>query len=155
MKNVATLQRDAAKSGLPDHSVDIIVTDAFLTRFLPADRPRILDEWTRILRLNGVVITTIRIGTGSDMVRASEDQVQAYVEDVKRAQKGNHAISLDDTVIGTLAEEYVRRMVSHPFKGEDEIRKLFAGYTTTITIVDTKGETQPTKYAEVVAVKKA
>ncbi len=61
MPRLLPLEEDVLATNFPDETVDVIMTDAFLTRFSSDEKTRVVMEWRRILKPGGVVVTTARI----------------------------------------------------------------------------------------------
>lgn len=59
------LQADATSIPIPDRSFDLITTYSFLTRMSKPLMQKVLDEWFRLLKPDGEVLTTVRITTDS------------------------------------------------------------------------------------------
>jgi ubiquinone/menaquinone biosynthesis C-methylase UbiE len=140
---------------------NLIVTDAFLTRFKKREHYHIVREWKRILKKNGAVITTIRINNKKNgAVKPTKNEVNKFIQQAKnKAEDWNNATlegELDIQNIEKLAQQYANKIVSYPFKDENCIKKLFkkAGFSKIeINKNRTKGEFSHTTYAEVVAYK--
>ena len=64
MPRLLPLEEDVLATNFPDETVDVIMTDAFLTRFSSDEKTRVVMEWRRILKPGGVVVTTARISNG-------------------------------------------------------------------------------------------
>lgn len=137
----------------PSNHFDIIVTDAFLTRFLKHERLEITSEWCRILRPGGLVITTTRVEKSiTETVLANEEAQKDYVT---TAQELSLAKGLDVMDIVNRAKVYAERITSHPFESVEEIKILFQGFELDATIADSEFvEIIPRKYARIVAKKK-
>ena len=51
---------------------DLIITDAFLTRFDDANKKSILGFWKNSISKNGIIVTTIRIDEANPFVQISK-----------------------------------------------------------------------------------
>lgn len=140
----------------PDGQFDVIVTDAFLTRFPRLERPRVIQKWGELLRPDGKLITTIRLDPGVlvDTVLASEQQIRAFVTSARtEAQNWRDFLDITPAEIATGAERYAKNMISHPFNSSKEVRDLLLNRFTIERLDENTvpGEMTRTVYAEVVA----
>lgn len=139
---------------------DAIVTDAFLTRFSPGDRVRVVERWRDLLRIGGRVVTTIRVdAVVCDVIRANPAQADAFRRRALReAQQWRGFIGISPEQLANEAQRYAERMVSCPVASEAEIRALFmgAGFSLIkLELIDVPGELIATTYAELVAERSA
>jgi hypothetical protein len=156
--------RALAREGVASDSYDLIVADAFLTRFDSIDKAQVLREWTAALKTGGQVITTCRLG-GNPRKVASADEISEFGA---RAIEAYLKFSGVDSRLGTisgahgirqLAEKYATRMSSSPIdaKGVTALfhtsRLRFKGPGETFVRGWTIGECEPTEYARIIAEK--
>jgi hypothetical protein len=152
-------QQDIVGNVLGDKSQDIIITDAFLTRFTPDQRKKIVQEWKRMLKDDGFIITTIRIGSNSAApdraIKSTEADVRRYSQKAKnRTESAGRLFKNIEAKIINKAKEYAKNIISYPFVDENEIVKLFEGFELTINLGMVSGELQEnTTYAKVIAKK--
>ncbi len=142
----------------PAERFDCIVTDAFLTRFSPEDRPRVVDKWRSLLEPStGKVITTTRIERPgpTGFVRATPAQADSFRHRaIREARKWADFLSSSSSDIGNRAQRYAERMASYPIESTAELKHLFSanGFEVeALDPVDLPGEMAPTLYAEIVA----
>ena len=150
------VQKDAKNTDFKDGTFDIIVTDAFLTRFKESDRKEFVDEWARILKRSGVIITTIRLNNGKNREMKSKlGDVRQYIQKAEvKLKKKELLLPLKDK-IKDKAKLYAENIISYPFRDEDAIKKIFCNFEVTIEVGKTPGEmAEQTTYARVVARKK-
>jgi SAM-dependent methyltransferase len=125
----------AENSGFQAASFDLIVTDCLVTKLPPGDQATVVREWHRLLRPDGYVVTTLRVGHGADgpplLVRAKESEVRDYAERARRAFAllTHDELPIDAEKIVALATEYARRNESYPIPNDAGIRSLFAGFS--------------------------
>ena len=151
------LQQDIVGNAFGDRSQDLIITDAFLTRFPPNMRKLIVKEWRRMLKEDGSIITTIRLGGN---LATSEDPVKSTDVDVKRySQKAKNKVdtagrlfkNIESKIIAK-AKDYAKNIVSYPLADEREVQELFEGFDVEVKVGTVNGEIQEnTTYARVVA----
>ncbi|MCZ2121420.1 MAG: class I SAM-dependent methyltransferase [Anaerolineales bacterium] len=136
----------------PNDYFDIIVTDAFLTRFIKEEKLEIVPEWMRILKTGGIVLTTARVENAkTETVIADKSSQNDYV---LAAQEIGRAKGLDVDDIKNRAKTYAKKITSHPFNDLDEIKTLFTGFTVEAGIADNDFvEIVPRKYARIRAKK--
>ncbi len=155
-ERVATVSADIFNYD-PDARFDLVTTDAFLTRFPPSERPRVISAWKRLLRPGGQVVTTVRVeeGLATEVVRTTPQQVAAFrskaLQEAKRWQ-GFLGMSPEETA--TQAATYAERMVSYSFRSVDEVLRLLteAGFSVPRLIQkEVPGEMASTLYCEIVA----
>jgi hypothetical protein len=138
--------------------LDIIVTDAFLTRFSPQDRPKVVSRWHSLLRNGGKVVTTIRIEprTKAELVKASLPEISNFRKRASReASKWRGFLEITEEDVAELAQRYAERMVSFSCQSDTEIISLFqeAGFSCDIEIASVPGEMKASNYARVIAEK--
>lgn len=156
---VKTFQQNILDHHMP-FAYDLIVTDAFLTRFNFNTRRKVVSHWGRLLSTGGLVITTVRIhGTASDTVsQANEDQIKEFKEKALiHAGKWRDFIPECIDTIGEKAEMYARRMQSYGIASTEEVIELFESNNFNIRCLDeviVKGEMAATEYVDIVAEKK-
>jgi hypothetical protein len=156
--NFNCLRQSVVGNMLAAKSQDLIISDAFLTRFAPDERKTIIEEWRRMLKDDGVIITTIRLNDNSP----SSTAVISTAVDVKRySQKAKNNINKSGRLLknieGKIIEKammYAEKIISYPFMDEQEIKGLFEGFDLNIELGEVSGELQGnTVYARVVAKK--
>lgn len=164
---VETIKADARRlvdGGVSAGCYDLIVADAFLTRFSEPDKFKVLDQWARVLKGGGQVITACRIGGNQKMQAMPEDvaefgdrAVQAYLQFGMLDSRVEAMADLCE--VRQLAEAYAARMFSVPAGAETIISLFrssgfeFRGAGQTFERDWTSGEHRPTEYARIVAQK--
>jgi SAM-dependent methyltransferase len=73
---------DVTDSNFPLTTYDLIITDAFLTRFDKSDRTKIVDSWKKSLKPDGSIITTARIDNHAVRIpiRANPRSVNSFAD---------------------------------------------------------------------------
>jgi hypothetical protein len=146
-------RQDIVGNVLGDKSQDLIITDAFLTRFTPIQRRQIVQEWKRMLKEDGFIITTVRLHSDSGPVKSTEADVKRYSQKAKNKVEaaGRLFKNIENKIIAK-AKEYAKNIVSYPLLDAKEIRMLFEGFDIEIGLGTVNGEIQEnTTYARVVA----
>jgi len=148
------------RTNLQNSSFDLIVTDAFLTRFNPADRRKIAMKWDDLLSTNGVVVTTARLGNKNQLGgrwAPSQAQVENFAMrawDVATTRAWLLFEKLASEEIKSTAREYAQKITSYPIENKDEITQLFPGFSQhSIIERQTPGEFEPTVYLDIVVQK--
>jgi hypothetical protein len=123
---------------------DIVITDAFLTRFSKSDKKAIIKKWLSFLTNQGNIITTIRIGHGIE-VKASDVEKEIFIQDAIRE------INLYDNIfpesIRDLINDYANNIISYPFDNENDMDELFSNLAMkNIFFHPVAGEFRPTDY---------
>lgn len=146
---------DARRLDLPAASVDLVVTDAFLTKLPPDDQARVIAEWARVVRQGRHVLTTVKVNDGSaDPVRADEASINGYVEragELARRLETPFSPFLSIEKAKSLAGAYARRNVSFPIPTADAIASLFIGFEVDVVGSKSVTEYRTTGYAQVIA----
>ena len=136
---------------------DLIITDAFLTRFPDDDRLQVLRKWNSLLREDGKIITTIRIEKSDDATKASVPEIPEFTKKVfKSAQDWQPFLPESAEKIKLWAQEYAKRMVSFPVKNKDFLHKLLIKSNFSVVrnnVIKVKGEMHETSYIELIAKK--
>ncbi len=151
---------------------DVIVADAFLTRFPPERAVQVLHSWRDLLRPGGQVVTTIRLHP-QDQWRSPEavSTVDSGAEDAdgylpadpvdvferrlrQRAGAWRRLLPVEIKDLAGAARTYARSMTSHNLGGSEEITGTFRRAGFTVQISDSHhvaGELRPTNYLQVLA----
>lgn len=151
------LQQDIVGNAFGDKSQDLIITDAFLTRFTPHKRKEIVQEWRRMLKEDGSIITTIRLNSDSGPIKSTEADVKRYTQKAKnKVDTAGRLFKNIESKIIAKAKDYAKNIVSYPLVDQNEIRTLFDGFDVEISLGTVNGEIQEnTTYARIVARKAA
>lgn len=108
------------------HSFDLIITDAFLTRFQKDSAISLLQHWKGLLKDSGQVITTVRLHTESPIsLNERYIQISGFVKKVldKYTQYSGH-IGLSLSQIKYKANVYAVKMTSHSLGDADEVEDM-------------------------------
>lgn len=158
VRSVTTLQGDVLAVHASG-SYDLIVTDAFVSRFEPGRRGGLLQAWSRMLSPGGRLVTTVRVepaGAGG-MVQASTEQAAAFGRRAAAAaERHAHALDVTPREIGERAERYAVRMRSYPLASPNALFAELqeAGFSVVWhEIAETGGEVAPATYLRLVAEK--
>jgi SAM-dependent methyltransferase len=113
----------------PDAPFDLVCTHSFLTRFPPAERPRLLAHWRACLRPGGAVVTAQRVRPSRQetLVRHSPEEAREFAArafELARAQAAELDIPPAKLAAGAL--EYALRRAREPVRSEVELGALFA-----------------------------
>jgi hypothetical protein len=145
------LSRNILDGTLPAAGYDLIVSDAFITRFekLP-DKRQVVEEWLRLLAPGGRVVTTIKFCSFFDDFPPSQMWRRRFVE---RALEKRPAYVPPDE-LESLADEYARRVHSFPFPDADRIRGFLSGIAglevAMFELDEERGDVVGTPFAQVV-----
>lgn len=104
---------------------DLIVTDAFITRFDPGERVSLMKEWLRVLRPGGYVVTTCRLDNSAQKAVASPRDVDLFVERARASAQRDRWIPLAADQIIPYARAYAENMVSYPVTDSKTLESLF------------------------------
>ena len=143
----------------PTKAVELITTDAFLTRFSPNERPRIVKKSFDLLAKGGKVVTTVRIEPGlvDELVGSTDEQIKAFRNKAKKeALRWQEFLGHSVEEIANSAQLYAENMVSYSIPSESLVRELFedAGFVLEqFDLANVRGEMKQTIYSEIVAVK--
>ena len=122
---MAFIQDDAREyaSGGP---YDLIVTDAFLTRFNDKDKAVVLKNWVKMLADDGEIATTWRIGRKDDEPDYGDEEARKrFIYNVTRRMEEWHVSLGTFAEVNTtldLAEKYAAKMHSYSGQPEEEIQ---------------------------------
>lgn len=134
---------------------DIICTDAFLTRFNKTIVPKVIDKWKTLLKINGKIITTIRIHDNNDLNHAEEDEaILKFCDKVKRrTTKYKDYIKFSPEEMYKIAENYARKMKSNNLGDKEAILEYFNEFKNVYRLNTIPVELKETEYLELVAEK--
>lgn len=144
-------------TALPKAGAQVVITDAFLTRFQGTQVEQVLDAWKQILTAGGRVITTVRNHQKSPAIRTREDAILDFRERAREGARTWRAFlgrSSDD--VADLAELYARRMISYASASETPIQSRVSSSFKINTEEEAAvpGELQPTTYTRLVLEKR-
>lgn len=132
------LQRDALHTQLPNEHVDLITTYSFLARF-DADKQNVLiDEWRRILKPDGMIITADRITPQyeEEFYEDSSDQTDSFIEIAKQRIKNFPQLADREEQIFSLLRRYSLHRLHYSFRNLDMYTALFNLFNYNITMHD-------------------
>ncbi|GHU53772.1 hypothetical protein FACS1894132_06910 [Clostridia bacterium] len=133
-----------------DGIYDVIVNDAFLTRFDYDTKRCVLAQIADSLMNDGKYITTIRKGWrgGAPVIPDTAEQVEFVRNAVSAAYKRGIPVEK----VEQAAKDYIAKMVSYPISNEDMLKKLCNGIfeIEAISTITTTGECAETVYFEIV-----
>jgi len=78
---------------------DLIITDAFLTRFNNVEKDIVAKQWNRALKPNGHVITTVRVEKDlhNEYVTPEEEYIRPFIDDLNKCLRNTY--HLNDRII--------------------------------------------------------
>lgn len=136
---------------------DIIITDAFLTRFSPINRSNVLVQWSSLINNSGRIITTIRTCEvlEDNIVMIPQNQTEEYVNEVFGIyNRLGFKEGISD--IESIAKKYIENIKSYPY---EDIEGVYQDFNSNglgiIQCSDSilKGEAKPSKYLRIIAAK--
>jgi hypothetical protein len=123
---------------------DIIITDAFLTRFSKSNKEIIIKKWLSSLTDYGNIITTIRIEDDVE-VKANDNEKEIFIQDAIREISQYDRI-FPDSIQG-LINNYADNIMSYPLKSENDMDDLFGDLTMkNLFLHPVSGEFRQTDY---------
>lgn len=131
---------------------DVIVTDAFLTRFHGNLAYEVLRAWSGLLTPGGEVITTVRAHAASQVVQTTDEAIIGFRDRARaRWRRWEPFIHRRRSEIAQRAEIYARNMVSNTIGGVDDVIALVSRDfdVRSSIIADVPGELFPTRYVRV------
>jgi hypothetical protein len=131
---------------LKDGAYDLIITDAFLSRFPTMDEKRqVMDRWVGLLAPQGWIVTTVRLGRADEQ---TPQEIEGFVDKVV------HAGSLpQDQLYADLARQYACNIRSFPFSDQPSLQEFLDRYNADpdVAVSFVKGElSESVQYARVV-----
>jgi len=149
---------------------DLIVADAFLTRFDAVTARRVAHAWGGLLTPDGIVLTTVRLHPrndyrvhDSDDLAAEErcrvtdptDDFELRLRERAAGWRGMLAIDLDD--LSRAGREYAMKMKSHDLGDAHDIAEIFHSERFNVTRCDAgrvDGELIGTEYLRIAATRR-
>ncbi len=130
--NIELHHEDVLGCDLPTASFDLIVSDAFLTRFDGHDeKVAVTEEWLRLARPGGRILTTARVRAGVDDIEDSHRE--AFV--AKAVQQAER-LDLDRGKTETAARAYAGYISSHPFPTAGAVRDFLNTFSDVANFED-------------------
>jgi 2-polyprenyl-3-methyl-5-hydroxy-6-metoxy-1,4-benzoquinol methylase len=138
-------------SQLADGAFDLIVTDELLTVLKASDKPSIVERWKRLLKPDGVVVTTAMIGSPT-----TPELREGYAEKARTLLDQNpelfSAAEADRDELLERFEYFAAYHTRHMVTDEDEIWSLFADFNLEFSCIETPGEcVNPTSSFQIIA----
>lgn len=137
-----------------NNKYDIVINDAFLTRFDYNKKRKVLEIISESLNDNGVYITTIRNGwnNGFAVIPTQSEKDYFISNALLKAKQTNENVR----VVLSAATNYINNMISYPINNENYLKELVNGLFSIeyCAIHSVPGECLPTKYFQVVMKKK-
>jgi hypothetical protein len=136
---------------------DVIVTDAFLTRFSEDKVDSIVRNWHDLLLPGGTVVTTVRLHEfdKDDPGRPDGDQAAAFTQQARHsARRWRPYLQASVDEIAANAYEYACRITSTDLGAEKDVLDLLEREHLGIlsaAVKDVRGELQGTGYLQIVA----
>jgi hypothetical protein len=154
-QSINTVNENILDIDSSERRYDLIVTDAFLTRFDPGKKPSVVRQWAQLLNEGGVAVTTIRIESKVDtQTGPTDDEARAFAKHARSKVEKRDDFPITPEMMEMIAYEYGANIVSFPIKSPAEAVAIFTenGFETVETQVNTvKGEIDKTKYCQVIA----
>lgn len=136
---------------------DLIVSDAFLTRFRREQAQTVLANWAWLLNPDGMVVTTVRLHPrDSDRFGLTQDVSRFVLRLRERLEAWRWPLKIDDDELIDRGREYALKMTSWDLGDLDEVVRLFDATGLTVIhreIADVPGELCQSVYARLVATK--
>lgn len=152
---IGTITNDIREVDTQSPEYDLIVADAFLTRFPSAEKPDVLDQWKSLLSSDGRVATTIRVEPEVDeKVGSRDDEIRSFSERAHDNVLNREEFPISPEHTAELAETYAEHIVSYPIESITQGSELFTdrGFSSAETATNNvKGEMSETTYCQVVA----
>jgi hypothetical protein len=152
-RDITDVGRDVSLAG----AFDLVVTDAFLTRFTHGERAIVLAAWHHLLVSGGRIITTVRAHSEADRGQSSEEAIGAFRDRAAaRWRRWESFIPITAAQIADRSENYARRMVSNVIGGQSEVLdELSVSFDVErVELASVPGELFPTRYARVILKRK-
>ena len=143
-RKIHYIKADAAQLPFKDEQFDLITSYSFLTRMVFSESTKIVHEWHRVLKQNGIILTTIHVTDG-------DNEGQFYhtnTNDLLWKKKLESYLS--ETKIGGEEAKQVREKVSRYMNNImscsislPSVKKLFADFDLKLKPFDQPGELVP------------
>lgn len=120
---------------------DVICTHSFLGWFAPTERRKLVDVWHRLVRPEGLIITTKRLrGTpsGETHQKFSAQEATAFSERVRilASEQRARISTTDPAALAEAALQYAQGHMRYPIRHQDELVALFNDAGFSIEILD-------------------
>ena len=156
--NIRYVRGDAQETKFPDYSFDMITSYCFLQRFDEIGRKRLVEEWQRLLKPNGCIITTARIistNTFKKKIPMSNNLNQHTRRILKFIDANKPWLRPMAGTISNLTYGYIKNIFSYAIPSEKYLYSLFRDFDCTIQSDMIHSEFEGEKiYAPVFAVNK-
>ena len=131
-------------SRIPENGYDLVVTDEFLTVLKDPDKPTIVNQWRRILKPGGYLVTTAMLGKPTTMELREGYAAKARERLLQYGPQlfSNYSTEMEQNLIADCAR-FASFHTRHMLRDENQIRGLFtdAGFKfQVLSEVETPGE---------------
>lgn len=150
------IQLNAMHTELPSESFDLITTYSFLSRFDIISQKKVIDEWYRLLKRDGIVITSDRITPeyGLGFFESSESQVNYFVSSAKRKLEEMSESKHERDKILKLIYKYAQNISSYSCPSTQAMVEKFENFTCQVKTQKVKGELEVEEVYNVLYCKK-
>lgn len=132
---------------------DLIVSDAFLTRFKAEESAKVLRKWVSYLRTGGEVVTTVRVHDEGSSVRDEDKAAKDFSERARMgAERWRSLLRRSPEEVSRLALDYAQRMRSERLGTQADVLKLFQAAeleAVSAELADVPGELWPSAYLRI------
>ena len=154
--NYSCANENALKTRFQNQTFDIITTDAFITRFSFEEKKEIINEWKRLLKPRGKVITTARcsFSDNTNKISPNINEIDNFISRADSQAIQDNFLRTQHEVVKNKAQQYAKNIYSYPLNSEKELESLFKDFNLSYEIGNTPGEFQGgTTYFRIFAIK--
>lgn len=152
---MTAIEQRLAPSAGAHASFDLIVSDAFLTRFSREQSNLVLQRWAAMLRPNGTVVTTVRLHPrNGDRHGVAQDVSDFLLRLRTRADNWRWLLQVEMNELLDAGREYALKMTSRDLGDLDDVLSMFSTNGFEVLRQETarvEGELCETEYVRIVA----
>ena len=131
-------------SRIPEHGYDVVVTDEFLTVLKDPYKPTIVNQWRRILKPGGTIVTTAMLGkpTTMELRESYAAKARQRLQQYGLQLFPNYSTEMEERLIADCAR-FASFHTRHMLRDENQIRALFGDAAFKFQVlaeVETPGE---------------
>lgn len=142
--NIEYCKSDATKLPFKNNTFDLITNYSFLTRMVTNEMQKTIAEWSRVLKQNGEIYTTIRINPDKTLREGDFNRNNTGIEfAMDKVNNTIEQLSLNESDAEKMKKKvrfYLQNIMSVAIPSIETIERLFSNYELKYSYEDQQGE---------------